>query len=178
MKSSTAIPEQLGDQRFFELLNDFYKDLSHAIVKHSGEIYQYVGDEVVISWSLPHGLHQTNCIDCFFEMRDDLTAKSEHYIERYGIVPKFKGGLHIGTVTTGEIGALKKEIIFTGDVLNTTARIQALCNEYKESLLVSSKLWKHLNAPNNYEAIPLGSVELKGKNQPIDLLAIRQKVVS
>lgn len=175
MKSSTSIAENLGHEKYFKLLKDFYKDLSPAIIDHSGEIYQYVGDEVVISWPLSNGLHAFNCLECFFEMQKDLLNKKTVYLERYGVSPTFKGGMHMGTVTTGEIGALKKEIIFTGDVLNTTARIQALCNEYEEHLIVSEELWNELQALSKYEATPLGSIELKGKQYPVKLLAIHKK---
>lgn len=175
MKSSTSIAEKLGHEKYFKLLKDFYKDLSPAIIEHSGEIYQYVGDEVVISWSLHHGLLNRNCLGCFFAMQQDLLNKKALYEERYGVFPTFKGGMHMGTVTTGEIGALKKEIIFTGDVLNTTARIQALCNEYQETLIISEELWNKLQAAVSYQANPLGSIELKGKQHPVKLLAIQQK---
>ncbi len=53
-------------------------------------------------------------------------------------MPEFKAGFHIGKVTTGEIGVIKKDIIFTGDILNTTARIQGLSNTYKVDIITSA----------------------------------------
>jgi len=70
-------------------------------------------------------------LDKFFAMKEDLRKRADWYNKDFGLLPAFKAGLHFGKVTTGEIGALKKEIIFTGDVLNTTARIQGLCNHHK-----------------------------------------------
>ena len=55
MKSSTTIAESLGHIRYFEMLQEYYSDLSDSIVKYSGEIYQYVGDEIVVSWTLKKG---------------------------------------------------------------------------------------------------------------------------
>ena len=60
-------------------------------------------------------------------MKRELKQKSKLYQDRFGLVPSFKAGIHIGKVTTGEIGKIKRDIIFTGDVLNTAARIQGLC---------------------------------------------------
>ena len=51
-----------------------------------------------------------------------------HY--QYGVVPEFKAGFHVGFATVGEIGVLKKIIAFSGDVLNTTSRIQSNCNKF------------------------------------------------
>ena len=58
-------------------------------------------------------------------LKNRLKSRTAWYNQKFGVNPDFKAGIHLGEVTTGEIGALKKEIIFTGDVLNTTARIQA-----------------------------------------------------
>ncbi len=53
-------------------------------------------------------------------------------------MPEFKAGFHIGKVITAEIGVIKKDIIFTGDVLNTTARIQGLSNTYEVDMITSA----------------------------------------
>ena len=71
MKSSTAIAEQLGHIKYFELLREYYADFSDAIIRHAGEIYQYVGDEIVISWEYEDGIKANNCLNCFFAMKED-----------------------------------------------------------------------------------------------------------
>ena len=172
MKSSTTIAEQLGHVRYFELLKEYYDDLSNAVVEHSGEIYQYVGDEIVVSWTYPTGLRNHNCIRCFFAMKEALQKQADRYRRKYGLAPTFKAGIHGGEVTTGEIGAIKKEIIFTGDVLNATARIQALCNTYGVDLLISADLLKELDFGSAYETRPLGQIELRGKKEYLELFAI------
>lgn len=67
MKSSTAIAEQIGHVRYFEMLKEYFSDLSDSIIKYSGEIYQYVGDEIVVSWKLRNGLLNNNCVNCFLQ---------------------------------------------------------------------------------------------------------------
>lgn len=172
MKSSTTIAEQLGHINYFELLKAYYSDFSDAIVRHSGEVYQYIGDEIVISWKYNVGIKNNNCINCYFAMKEDLGKKADWYRSTFGVEPTFKAGLHLGQVTTGEIGALKKEIIFTGDVLNTTARIQALCNEYNVAILVSEDLVKVLQLDNLFEVTSLGTTELKGKEEKMELFTV------
>ena len=174
MKSSTTIAEKIGHVRYFEMLREYFADLSDSIVRHSGEIYQYVGDEVVLSWKLKNGLINNNCIRCFFAMKDEMRKQIEYYHAEFGLLPEFKAGLHIGKVTTGEIGVIKKEIIFTGDVLNTTARIQGLCNSYEVDILVSAPLMKKLNLHSQFQAQSLGEKELKGRGEKIMLYTIMQ----
>lgn len=172
MKSSTTIAEKLGHIKYFELLRKYYFDLSEAIVKYSGEIYQYVGDEIVVSWKYKDGIENNNCIKCFFAMKEDLRKRAEWYNKNFGLLPAFKAGFHSGKVTTGEIGALKKEIIFTGDVLNSTARIQGLCNKYEVDLLISDDLMKSLDLDSEFQIKSLGKNELRGKMENIELYTI------
>lgn len=169
MKDSTAIAENLGHVRYFEMLRDYYADLTQPIVDYAGEIYQYVGDEVVVTWKLSRGIEQNNCIRCFFAMKHALSSQAEKYRGKFGLSPTFKAGLHFGQVTTGEIGVIKKDIVFTGDVLNTTARIQGLCNQYKVDLLVSEQLVKELKIENQLTVLPVGEAELRGRNEKVNL---------
>lgn len=174
MKSSTHIAEKLGHIRYFELLKDYYDDMSAAIIEYEGEVYQYVGDEIVISWEYEKGIRNNNCINCFFRMKKDIADKSHEYLEKYGVAPDFKSGLHFGSVTTGEIGSLRKDIIFTGDVLNATARIQGLCKTLEKDLLVSMELIDQLEITNGMEIIGLGKFELRGKNEKMEIATIAE----
>ncbi|NNK84274.1 MAG: adenylate/guanylate cyclase domain-containing protein [Desulfobacterales bacterium] len=175
MKSSTTIAENLGHVRYYQLLNDYYADITEAIIQTSGQIYQYVGDEVVVSWKLKDGLIDNNCLRCFFTIKDIFRNRSEEYIEEYGLVPGFKAGIHYGKVTTGEIGVVKKEIIFTGDVLNTTARIQSICNVHEVDILISNDLFSRLNTGDEYALKEIGVCELKGKDKKVKLVTIDKK---
>ena len=170
MKSSTTIAEQLGHVKYFNLLKEYYADLSDPIIQHFGEIYQYVGDEIVVSWKSKDGLKNTNWLYCFHDMQKALIENSKKYKEAYGVVPSFKAGIHRGEVTTGEIGVIKKEIIFTGDVLNTTSRIQNLCNQYNVDIIFSQSM---LNSGlNNKNIRPLGKTQLRGKDEELELFTL------
>ena len=171
MKSSTTIAEALGHIRYFNLLDTYYKIMSDPIINSFGEVYQYIGDEIVISWKPEKGFNQANCIKCFFDIRDHLYQQKEVLYNEYGFAIEFKAGIHFGEVTIGEIGDLKKEIVFTGDVLNTTARIQSLCKELKSDLLISGAI-KDLLPPSHYQYRSKGEIELKGRNKKEELFSV------
>ena len=162
----------MGNLKYFWLLNKYFSDITHAIIQTSGEIYQYAGDEVIVSWNLEKGLKNNNCIRCFFMIKEIFGLLSESYIEKFDLVPEFKAGFHYGKVTTGEIGILKKEIFFTGDVLNTTARIQARCNGFGTDNLISQELITLMNFDESYELKAIGECELKGRRNKINLYSI------
>jgi adenylate cyclase len=174
MSGSTTIAESLGHLKYFELLKEYYSDLTDSIINHSGEIYQYVGDEVVVSWKLENGLGNNDCIHCFFALKAAIRIQATKYNQRFGVLPGFKAGFHVGTVTTGEIGVIKKEIIFTGDVLNTTSRIQALCNHYNVELLISGELIKILSPDPMLRIQAIGETVLRGRDEKVELFTMTQ----
>ena len=175
IRSSTAIAEKLGHIQFFNLLNDFYRDITNPVISASGEIYQYVGDEVVISWTMENGIDNANCIRCFFAMREAVQKMSFRYREKFGLVPEFKAGLHCGPVTIGEIGVIKKDIVYSGDVMNTTSRIQSVCNKFRVQILLSKYLLDKLNLPpHDLNPKRMGIIELKGKKQKIELYTFEE----
>jgi len=172
MKSSTTIAEKLGHVRYFEMLTQYYSDLSDPIIQYRGEIYQYVGDEIIVSWKPNHGLLKNNCLKCFFAMKESIKKQSEKYHAKFGLSPTFKAGFHYGRVTTGEIGVIKKDIIFTGDVLNTTARIQGLCNDYKVEILISGHLISKMDLDSEFRIEALGEKELRGRDEKVELFTV------
>lgn len=172
MKSSTTIAEQLGHVAYFTFLQRYYNDMADAIIAHWGEVYQYIGDEVVISWPVKKGLRNNDCIACFYSLQKAIQKQAPKYLAQFSVVPQFKAGMHMGLVTTGELGALKKELVFTGDVLNTAARIQSLCNQLDADLLISEQLKNALTTRGNYNWISKGRITLRGKEEEMNLFAV------
>lgn len=172
MKSSTTLAERLGGRKYFSLLNTFFRDISDPILEREAEIYQYIGDEVVLTWPEESGLRDANCIRVFIEILNELERRRDHYEREFGFVPEFKAGLHFGDVITAEVGDLKKEIVYNGDVLNTTARIESVCNEYNQQLIASEELVSRLALPDFIVPRSLGRVALRGKAEGVPLVAL------
>ena len=174
MKDSTTIAEKIGHKQQHQLISEYYGDMSDAIVLTKGSIYQYVGDEIVVSWKLSEGLKDCNSLHCFFLIEKHITEKAHEYESKYGVVPKFKAGYHCGEVTRGQVGNIKRDLLYIGDVLNATARIQGLCNQLDSSLLISSELKNQLPV-NDYLFNPKGEFELRGRNKHEELFEVRSR---
>ncbi|QQR88119.1 MAG: adenylate/guanylate cyclase domain-containing protein [Flavobacteriales bacterium] len=173
MRSSTSIAEQLGHKKYFSLLNDVYADITDPVIDTRGEVYQYVGDEVSVTWRMQRGLKEQRCLECFFRIREKLQQREAYYRATYGLLPEFKAGLHCGAVTTGEVGLVKKEPIFSGDAVNTAARIQNSCNRLGVDILLSQDLMDHLRLPEGrYQRRPMGEISLQGKRNAVALWTI------
>ena len=173
MKSSTTIAERLGHVQWFKLLDMYYDAMSDAIIAHRGEVYQYIGDEIVVSWKEAEGLRGQNCVRCYYAILESMTNRGDEFMRRFGVVPEFRAGIHLGEVTTGEIGALKKEIFFTGDVLNTTARVQAECKKYESDLLITGELRRQLDEASGIDYSEVGHLELRGKSERVTVYEVR-----
>jgi adenylate cyclase len=88
-------------------------------------------------------------------------------------LPSFKAGVHCGKVTAGEIGSIKRDIVYSGDVLNTASRIQEKCNHYHVDFLVSGETLELMDETSNYAPVHLDTIELRGKEANIDLYTIK-----
>jgi class 3 adenylate cyclase len=174
IRSSTTIAEELGHIQYFELLNDFFRDIAEPISNNKGQIYQYVGDEVVVSWPLEDGLNNASCLQCFFDIVDIMGELNIKYSKKYAVNPTFKAGMHYGKVSTGTVGTLKKEIIYTGDVLNTASRIEGLCNKHNVDLLLSKDLIDLLPLHTDFQPKQIGEINLRGKSTDIMLFTVER----
>ena len=159
-------------------MRDLFSHLTDTILNYEGEIYQYVGDEIVISWPTKTGVKNTNCIYCFLSIKSKLIELSSFYEKKYGITPSFKAGIHHGVVMAGEVGVIKTDIIYSGDVLNTAARIQAKCNEYKTDFLLSQNtldLFQNKDLAK-FESKKIGNIALRGKKKEIVIHSISSQI--
>ncbi|MEL7145627.1 MAG: adenylate/guanylate cyclase domain-containing protein [Bacteroidota bacterium] len=173
LKGSTSIAEHLGNKRYLHFLKALFSDITDPILANGGQIYQYVGDEVVISWPTTDGINENRCVRCFFDVQQTLVALQDEYIEKYQVAPAFKAGLHYGNVVAGEVGIIKRDITYSGDTLNTAARIQGMCNQHESSLLLSARL-ANLMTLQSFKVKNLGSLELRGKLESIEIIAVEQ----
>lgn len=177
MRSSTTIAEKMGHFRWHKLLNDYFFDLGEPINRSKGEIYQYVGDEVVVSWNKQDGIDNLNCIRCFFRIQDKIKSRKAYYQKKYGTMPEFKAGFHIGKVVAGEIGDFKRDIVFHGDTINTASRIQEQCNRLERDILISEDLLNQLDITKRYHKEHMGDILLRGKDRELRLYSLTPREV-
>lgn len=171
LKDSTPIAEKLGHQLYFKFIRDFIYQVSAAIIEYEGRIYQYVGDEAVSSW-LFDKKNTRKCMDAVILARRNIQKMSEHFRREYGIVPEFRVGIHLGDVTVGEIGVVKKDLAMTGDTMNTTARIRSATNELNHNFIVSKQFMENIDL-EEWQTENLGPVELKGKGSEVELFSLK-----
>ncbi|MCW8810247.1 MAG: adenylate/guanylate cyclase domain-containing protein, partial [Ignavibacteriaceae bacterium] len=176
LRGSTAIAERLGHNKYSQLMQNCFHDLTDIVLKYKASIYQYVGDEVVLSWDMGNGLKNLNCIKSYFAFDRKLKSREKFYLKNFDTAPFFKCGVDCGEVTVVEIGEIKREIAYHGDVLNTAARIEKKCNALNKKMIISKYLEKELpESLNGFKKELIGNMELKGRKEKMNLYSIEFK---
>lgn len=171
LKDSTPIAEQLGHEKYFLFIKDFIYYVSKAVLHNRGMIYQYVGDEVVVTWPYRKSNVQKS-VNTVIESRKAIQRRSDYFRRNYGVIPEFRVGLHAGDVTIGEIGIIKKDLAISGEAMNTAARIRSACNELNQKFIVSKEYFD-TGILKSWQGENLGEISLKGLDESIQLYALK-----
>lgn len=162
MQNSTPTAEKMGHLKFSRFIQDCFYDLSDIVLDHGASIYQFVGDEAVITWKVSPRLNFERCIALYFSYKHFLEKRKNDYIELYGFAPSFKCSIHYGTVSAALVGDYKKEIAYHGNVLNLCSRLQVFCKQKDAEVIVSEQFYHRLRNKQGYEFLPVSIAELKG----------------
>jgi len=170
LRNSTPIAEKLGNN-YFEFIRDFIFCISAGVMEHDGRIYQYVGDEIVAWWPSSKE-NAKKAINALIESRKILNINNNVFTNNYDIVPEYKAGMHMGTVTVGQVGISKKELVMSGNTINTASRIRSACTDLNQKFLVSKDIIDILEM-KDWQSESMGEVDLKGKNENLELFALK-----
>lgn len=173
MKSSTTIAEKLFHKKFSYLVQDVF-NLMTVFGKYHGEIYQYLGDGAIISWKVKSGILNSNYLNAYFEFQDRIARREKYFRRKYKLVPGFKAGAHVGHVMVLQVGQSRRDISYNGDTINTAARIEGMCKEYKQDLLISEDLFKRTENQEGFIFTEIDRVKLKGKRRGTGIYKVRK----
>ncbi|MBI3371990.1 MAG: adenylate/guanylate cyclase domain-containing protein [Betaproteobacteria bacterium] len=168
---STPLAERLGPASVHDFLNRVFQIASDPIDDHGGDVYQYVGDEVVITWTLAEGRSDARPIACYFAVKRVLDLAAKDFEQEFGAVPQLRAALHAGPVITGEVGGSRRAIVFHGDVMNTTSRIENATRDLGRPFLVSEDALSRLDGTEAYTMVDLGEQQLRGREARVRVFA-------
>jgi adenylate cyclase len=162
---STGLAERLGGIAIHRLLDRTFRLLTLAVVDYHGEVLNYVGDEVIVTGPERSGAVDCRPLRCFMAMRDELSFASNQLEREFGAVPRIRGSLHFGAVIVGEIGDIKRAIVFNGDVMNTAARLEEL-------FLASRAAMEQFRSTLPVKVRNLGRLQIRGRTDRIDVVGL------
>src|SRR4051812_39100814 len=169
---STAIAERLGALEAHRFLAAVFSAVAEPVELCRGEIYQYVGDEIVVTWVEADGVADARAVRCFFAMRAALAGDADRFVQRFGVRPALRAALHLGEVITGEVGQVRRAIVFHGDVMNTTGRLEQATRDHGCFFIASAEALVPLFLPPEISVHDLGALALRGRVEAIHAFCI------
>jgi adenylate cyclase len=169
---STGLAESLGGLAIHRLLDRTFRLLTLSVVDYRGEVLNYVGDEVIVTWPEREGAVDCRPLRCFLAMRDGLARAAGQFEREFSVVPRIRGSLHFGPVIIGEIGDVKRAIVFNGDVMNTAARLEELSRKVEGGFLASRAAMDRFGSAPPFAVRDLGRLPIRGRADGIDVVGI------
>ena len=171
---STAIAERLGPLEAHRFLSAVFAAVAEPVAACRGEIYQYIGDEVVITWTEQEGALEARPLRCFFLMETSLRDLEEHFRKQFAAAPKLRAALHLGEVIAGEVGVWRRAIVFHGDVMNTASRLENATREVGQRFIASADAMQAFGPLPELASRDLGALALRGRSEPIRAYGIER----
>jgi adenylate cyclase len=162
MQNSTPTADKIGHLNFSRYIQDCFYDLSDIVLDYGGDVYQFVGDEAVITWKVSKGFNYDQCVDLYFAYVQILNNKRQYYTDKYTVDPIFRCSIHGGLVSAALVGDYKKEIAYHGDVLNLCSRLQSACKENNAFVLVSEYFVNRIKKTDKYTFLAVFLDGMKG----------------
>ncbi|HEV8575437.1 MAG TPA: adenylate/guanylate cyclase domain-containing protein [Dehalococcoidia bacterium] len=172
---STPLAERIGPNAVHRFLSEVFRLASGPIDDHDGEVYQYVGDEIVITWTVADGCSGSRPAACFFAIEGALARGASRFAREYGAVPRLRAALHAGPVIAGEVGGSRRAIVYHGDVMNTTSRLEQATRDLDRQFLVSGDALARLAKLDDFSLEDLGLQQLRGRIATMHVYAVTAK---
>ena len=169
---SMQIAQRLGDTGAHSMIQRFFFDIAEPVLEFGGETHRYIGDEVVITWPMLDHVSNARCLNCYVAICERIAAVGPIYEKEFGIVPRFRVGLHGGPVVAGECGDDKREIVYFGDTINTAKRLEEACRDFDRPILISGDLLAHIELLPNQKIESLGKTVLRGRDHETELFSL------
>src|SRR3954465_8344545 len=169
---STGLAERLGGVGIHRFLDRTFRLLTLSVVDTRGEVLNYVGDEVIVTWPERGGAIDRGPLRCLVAMRDALLRAASQFEHEFGASPRIRGSLHFGSVIVGEIGDIKRAIVFNGDVMNTAARLEELSRNVEGGFLASRAAMARFSSAPPFAVRDLGQLPIRGRADGIDVVGL------
>ena len=174
IRDFTKFSEGHTPEEVVAMLNEYFQVMVTLINKHGGVVDKFIGDAIMAVWGAPKATDRDpqNAVRAALEMRKALAVLNEKRLARGHVPIKIGMGVHRGEAISGTIGSQERmEYTVIGDTVNQASRIEASTKSFGTDLLLSNDLAEFTAADFIMEEA--GSVEVKGKSEPLKLFKVR-----
>jgi adenylate cyclase len=166
IRDSTALTEQLSSEDAFVLIADFFARSARVVREHRGSVDRYLGDGYMALF--PRRVE--DALDAALALQNAVRE-----LNREGIGPPIEigVGIHTGPVTFGTVGDARHiDTTIVSDTVNTAKRVEGLSKRLRHAVVATEDVMHLVRDPSRYIVTPLGAQPVRGKREPIDVMAI------
>jgi class 3 adenylate cyclase/tetratricopeptide (TPR) repeat protein len=167
----TALSEKLDPEEVHQIIDGCFKILMDEIHRYEGTINQFTGDGVMALFGAPlaHEDHAQRACHAALSTQRAVGEYGEKIENEHGVEFKLRIGLNSGPVIVGSIGDdLRMDYTAVGDTTNLAARMESLAAP--GTALATAHT--HRLAKDFFKFKPLGKVQVKGKQQPVEAFTL------
>lgn len=182
LQGFTTISEGMNPAELFDWLNEYMQAMSQCVVNHKGVVNKYIGDAVMAVFGVPFPRHTEagmatdarNAVECALEMWRTLDVLNAKWAAEGKKTMRMRVGIFTGPLVAGCLGGTDRlEYTVIGDTVNTANRLESAGKtidlpQAKErccTITIGHSTQRLLG--DSVRVIPVGSVELKGKEEKI-----------
>ena len=178
IRGFTSISEKLSPEDLLEYLNLYFLEMANVVKNNNGFIDKFIGDGIMALFDEIDDSETadscTRALQCAIEMHRAIPALNQR-LEANGWPPIRIGiGVHYGPVVMGTVGAeFRMDSTVLGDTVNTSARLEGLAKEHNAPVVLSHTLLSNLPSGHSFQAQEIGTVPIRGKQQPLQVFALQ-----
>lgn len=170
IRGFTSISENLEPEQTVELLNRYLDVMTDVVFNNGGTVDKFEGDAILAFFGAPQSQpdHAKRAVNTALEMIARLSGLEELWQERTGTTLRIGVGIHTGEAFIGNIGSQRRmDYTIIGDTVNLASRLQDLTKEHGVSILLSGIAKEKAGNIARYR--DLGSIQVRGRQQPVEL---------
>jgi class 3 adenylate cyclase len=166
IRDSTSLTEQLSSEDAFVLIADFFARSARVVRDHRGSVDRYLGDGYMALFP--------RCVEDALDAALALQAAVRD-LNAEGLGPAIEVGvgLHTGPVTFGTVGDARHiDTTVVSDTVNTAKRVEGISKRLRAPVVATEDVMYQVRDMSRYAVRPLGAQPVRGKREPIDVMAI------
>ena len=172
INNSTGLAEHLGAVQIKSLVGKFLFDISKPITDYGGDIYLYKGDGLIALWNWSEAIRGNRILRAIDAMFASVKREEAAYQRQFGVVPRFRVGVHGGEVVVSEQGDTKRAIGVYGSTINIAARMEEAAKAHHVACAISGDVAQAL-PDGEPHLLPIGDEQVKGISVEIPIFEYR-----
>ncbi len=175
LRSFTPLADSLPGAELLALLDGCFDCMVRPVNRHGGEVLKFLGDGLLAIFRLKERQQAMTCSSALAAASEALDLMELFAAERLKEgkpTPGLDIALHVGTVQYGNVGTdTRLDFTVIGPAVNEAARIEVLCKELGQSLLMSATFAEAATA-NRAHLVSLGRHRLRGVREDTELFGL------